>query len=169
MNGDGFCECGCGGKTRLAMKTSTAQGKVKGEPQRFLLGHGTRKGVDVIEDPDTGCWIWQLGMFRTGYGSVWNGERNTVAHRVYYEDLIGPIPDGLTLDHLCRNRACCNPGHLEPVTMRENVLRGDSITGRNARKTHCLRGHPFDEQNTRIMKGGGRACRACDRERRAAA
>jgi hypothetical protein len=96
------------------------------------------------------------------------------AHRYAYEQLVGPIPEGLVLDHLCRNRLCINPLHLEPVTIGENIRRGafdraGKITGS---KTHCANGHPFDEENTRQFEyhvkgrtGPARACRACARQR----
>src|SRR6266576_3456485 len=86
------------------------------------------------------CWPWQANRGR-GYGNVWIAGRMYRAHRVAYELLIGPIPEGLTLDHLCRNRGCVNPAHLEPVTSRENTLRGEGISANNARKTHCKHGH----------------------------
>ncbi len=111
----------------------------------------------------TGCWIWQRSCHR-GYGQLWaNGTMNR-AHRIAYELVKGPIPKSLTIDHLCRNRACINPDHLEAVTMRKNVLRGNGPTAINARKTHCKRGHPFDAANTRMSKLG-RNCRACDHAR----
>lgn len=113
----------------------------------------------------TPCWVWTAGKNR-GYGrTFWDG-RHQYAHRISYELLVGPIPDGLTIDHLCRNRACENPGHLEPVTMRVNWLRGNAPTTYYAIKTHCVKGHPFDEVNTYQAPGKlHRACRICRRRR----
>jgi len=111
------------------------------------------------------CWPW-LASFTKGYGQIGSGGRggHTVhAHRVAYELLVGPVPSGLHLDHLCRNRWCCNPAHCEPVTIGENLRRGIGPSGVNSRKTHCLRGHPFDEQNTRFDRRGNRRCRECAR------
>jgi hypothetical protein len=124
--------------------------------------------VDKSTGPD-GCWEWDGAKNVGGYGMVhWAGKR-PVTHRVAYELAIGPIPDGLTLDHLCRNPGCCNPAHLEPVTMRENILRGTQLAAKNAAKTHCKRGHPFDAGNTKIHIGPNghpqRGCRACSRLR----
>jgi hypothetical protein len=111
----------------------------------------------------SGCWLWTAAVDADGYGRVrWLG-RNALAHRVVYELLRGPIPAGLTLDHLCRNRACVNPDHLQPVALATNVLRGEGVGVRNAEKTHCKHGHPFDAENTYI-KQGKRACRQCGRE-----
>lgn len=103
-------------------------------------------------------------MYGEIYASRFLGPGSKRAHRVSYETFVGPIPAGLTLDHLCRNTLCINPAHLEPVTIKENVLRGDGPTARNARKTHCDRGHAFDETNTGPNANGGRSCRACKRE-----
>lgn len=108
------------------------------------------------------CWGWTAATYHNGYGSFWNGQRTMRAHRFAYERLVGPIPEGLQIDHLCRNPACVNPGHLEPVTRRENILRGEGITAQQARKTHCVHGHPFDEENTYVHPRG-RTCRACNR------
>lgn len=108
------------------------------------------------------CWLWTAYTMPNGYGT-W---RQTLAHRVAYELSIGPIPDGLQLDHLCRVRNCVRPDHLEPVTCRENLLRGDTITARCVAATHCPHGHPYDEANTyRSPTNGSRSCRACSGSR----
>jgi len=105
-------------------------------------------------------------MSANGYGKVNIDGKAKLAHRVVYEALVGPIPEGLQLDHLCRNRACVNPAHLEPVTQRVNILRGTGTAAVHAAKTHCINGHPFDEANTYLYQGNKRMCRRCrcDRE-----
>ena len=117
------------------------------------------------------CWPWTGTTANDGYGLISLGrkaEGSRVPHRVAWELTNGPIPDeGLTLDHLCRNHSCCNPVHLEPVTIRENNLRGDGFAAQNARKTHCLQGHPYDEANTYRTRAGSRQCRLCSRLRTA--
>ena len=122
----------------------------------------------VSPEPNTGCWLWTGAAQRNGYGRFGMDGRTQFAHRVAYELHIGPIPKGLHLDHLCRVRGCVNPAHLEAVTQRENTLRGDAITARNAVKTHCLKGHAFDEANTYHYQGGFRGCRTCRKARRKA-
>jgi hypothetical protein len=111
-----------------------------------------------ITRQDSGCWEWTACKIKTGYGRVQMKEGPKLAHRIIYELLVGPIPEGLTLDHLCRNRSCVNPSHLEPVTMRENCLRGTGPTAINARKTHCIRGHIL------LLKGKQRICKECPAE-----
>ena len=113
----------------------------------------------------TPCWVWAASLDREGYGLFWFG-RNVLAHRFAYVAVKGPIPEELEVDHLCRNRACENPQHMEPVTRQVNVLRGISFSAVNAVKTQCLRGHLFDERNTRIGTLGSRFCRECQREYR---
>lgn len=116
------------------------------------------------------CWVFTGFRGSDGYPRLSLGfgrqKRSVLAHRVVYEMLREPIPADLQLDHLCRNRACINPAHLEPVTSRVNTLRGVSPSALNAAKTHCKRGHRFDEKNTRLRPGGVRACRECERYRR---
>ncbi len=110
------------------------------------------------------CWLWTANKIGKGYGLFWVGPTMkdfTVAHRFAYELLVGPIPEGLTLDHLCKVKHCVNPAHLEPVTNRENVLRSDGITALSARQTHCKYGHPFSAENTYFRSEGGRKCRIC--------
>ncbi len=119
-----------------------------------------------IEIQPDGCWLWVAARSKRGYGNttVSPGKYST-AHRAVYKLLAGNIPEGLTLDHLCRNIACVNPEHLEPVTLRENLLRGFGIPAVNARKTHCIRGHAFTDENTfRKRQGTARECMQCRRD-----
>jgi hypothetical protein len=96
---------------------------VKGERRRFIRGHHLRQApTPYLVDPVSDCWIWQWGRNNSGYGVLCN--RN--AHRVYYERAGGTVPEGMVLDHLCRNRLCVNPAHMEPVTVAENARRGKS-------------------------------------------
>lgn len=121
---------------------------------------------DKVRVELTGCWTWQAYVTASGYGQFYptkNQPRR--AHRVAYEVLVGPIPDGLQLDHLCRVRACCNPEHLEPVTHRVNTLRGVGFAARHAAATECPKGHPYSGSNLRIRPSGRRACRECERIR----
>jgi hypothetical protein len=115
---------------------------------------------------DEGCLVWIASRNNKGYGTFAAGVgKSTVAHRWSYEHHIGPIAAGLSLDHLCRNRACVNPDHLEPVTQRDNLMRGDTIPARNASKTHCPAGHEYAGSNLKVH-GANRHCRTCHNDRR---
>lgn len=112
------------------------------------------------------CWVWTAGKRHGGYGQFNVGDgRNVRAHVFAYELLVGPVPEGLELDHLCRNPACVNPDHLEPVPHRVNILRGCGPVPENSLKTRCVNGHAYTPQNTYIRPDGYRDCRACKRKR----
>lgn len=117
-------------------------------------------------DRTVACWFWTGTVDTSGYAVLarhlrgrW---RNTLAHRFAYELLVGPIPEGLQLDHLCRIRYCVNPEHMEVVTLQENLRRGFGFAAVNSRKTHCIHGHEFTPENTYVFDGH-RRCRACHR------
>ena len=116
--------------------------------------------------PELGpCWLWTAATNSKGYGWFRIDGKATRAHRYAYEVCIGPIPEDLQIDHLCRIHPCVNPAHLEAVTMQENQLRGYGASGKNARKTHCLRGHPLSGDNLyRSKEGVRRQCKECVRE-----
>lgn len=117
---------------------------------------------DRVEITET-CWLWRGGINDAGYGRF---EGNGRAHRFSFNLLRGPIPQGATLDHLCRVRSCVNPDHLEPVTNTENVMRGTGFAPQNAAKTHCPRGHALVEGNIRYRKEGRwRECLTCHNSR----
>jgi len=114
----------------------------------------------VSPEPNSGCWLWMAAVDKKGYAKVGynrppRGYGMEFAHRVLYEQIRGPIPEGLDIDHLCRVRCCVNPDHLEPVTNAENHRRG---IARNAKKTHCPQGHPYDFT---YRNGNHRICRTC--------
>lgn len=135
---------------------------------RHALAHlPSRLAVKIAFVPTTSCWRWLGSIQSNGYGRCWDGRRSTYAHRVLFETLYFPIASKRDLDHLCRNRWCVNPDHLQPVTRSENLRRG--LAGENVAilqrlKTHCPRGHIYDESNTRHANGR-RHCRACARAR----
>ena len=121
--------------------------------------------VEVTES----CWLWTAGITHNGYGKFGERGKTLRAHRVAYERYIGKIPDGFILDHLCRVRRCVNPNHLEAITHKENTIRGES-NNQYKGKTHCIRGHEFTEENTRLRKfknkttgevTSKRSCKAC--------
>lgn len=130
----------------------------------------------IEPEPNSGCWLWTGAISDTGYGSIGfliDGKPKCFnAHRYIYEQYKGKIPNGLQLDHLCRVRCCVNPNHLEPVTNRENTIRGLApivLGARNRAKTHCPQGHEYTSENTIIKnrtnkKKIGRQCRECNRQ-----
>ncbi len=122
-------------------------------------------------DPE-GCWIWHasksgLPDWEVRYGLFYDGRRLVMAHKWSYETFVGPVPEGLVLDHTCRRSLCVNPEHLEPVTQKANLHRSPTFQALNAAKECCPAGHPYDEKNTRLKKSKGitrRVCRACEAE-----
>ena len=111
---------------------------------------------------ESGCWIWMGYINESGYGHVKIKERTLKAHRAVYAMMAGSIPHGLTLDHLCRVRCCVNPSHREPVTIRDNLFRGETPAARNASVERCKQGHAFTTRNT-YFYSGHRYCRECNR------
>lgn len=135
----------------------------------------TQRILRATEQRETGCWIWTRARTEAGYGRIQVNGKSRYVHRIAYEAFIGPIPDGMQIDHLCHtedadcpggsacpHRACCNPAHLEPVAPLENTRRGRG----HGSETHCPQGHPYAGDNLRMWKGR-RVCRSCNRERSA--
>lgn len=130
-------------------------------PKR-IQGDPVRRFWSKVSKTD-GCWLWQASVDKWGYGWFKLAGKMRRAHSVSYELVVGPVPEGLQLDHLCRNPRCVNPAHLEPVTARENSLRSSSFVALNARKTHCPRGHPLSGENLYINPSSrGRVCKTCN-------
>lgn len=112
-----------------------------------------------VSEDSSGCWLWTGAQKGKGYANVWHNKRDDYGHRVAYRELVGEIPAGLVIDHLCRNRLCVNPQHMEPVTNRENLVRGVRFEP----PTHCKRGHEMTQENT-ARWSGRRQCRTCARD-----
>ena len=122
--------------------------------------------VTRVQHLETGCWLW-LGFIckTTGYGMMYYEGRPTAVHRVAYQEFRKRLLPGFEPDHLCRNRWCANPFHLEAVTHRINCRRGNGASAVNAKRTHCLNGHPCDQENTYWTSAGLRQCKACRKKR----
>ena len=139
-------------------------------PQRRFEDKFTRFASTIAVDPISKCWNWMGAVDRDGYGvftatsRYWGSQIKVKAHRFSMFMFSRPCPDDLVVDHLCRNRKCVNPTHLEAVSNKENLLRGVGFCGVNVRKTHCHNGHEFNELNTYKIPNGGRSCKACARE-----
>jgi hypothetical protein len=135
--------------------------KLKKELQELMQGRNkNKKKPPFIKIKNDGCWEWLRSKESGGYGNFGINGGTVLCHRYFYEKLIGQIPTGLTLDHLCRNRICCNPLHLEPVSRGVNSLRGFGPLAINSRKTECKNGHSFDSKNTYFYKNR-RICKKC--------
>jgi hypothetical protein len=127
------------------------------QPERFM--------DKVSPEPNSGCWLWLGAVKNNGYGVIGMGGKIHHAHRVSYEREHGPIPAGLSIDHLCRTRSCVNPQHLEAVSQGENVRRGECGSVNAARQTakaECPQGHPYSGNNLIINRAGARECRTCN-------
>lgn len=178
-----LCECGCGRPAPIARKSDSSTGRVLGQPQRFVKGHNAWNRIDLWERirancvEDDGCLVWQGYTTPDGYGRIQLEHRARFVHCVVYEYFSGPVPAGLHIDHVkargCHSRACCNPAHLEPVTPRENTMRGESFAAKNAAKTRCPRGHELAGSNLAVspsrVSRGYRLCRICRNIRERAA
>ena len=128
--------------------------------RRPIPAYDPQKVLTKVDFQTDGCWEWQGNIDRYGYGTY--GNQNHMVHRVVYEMLVDEIQPDETIDHLCFNRSCVNPDHLEAVTLGVNVMRGNNPHAINARKTHCLMGHEFTEANTyRHPQRNTRHCRTC--------
>lgn len=121
-----------------------------------------------VHELDNGCWEWRGAKSNRGYGNFNYAGKTQHSHRLAYQTLVGPVDLGLELDHLCRNRACVNPAHLEAVTGRVNNLRGTSLAAQRSRRTHCPKGHALTGSNldpAELRRGGNRSCYTCALER----
>lgn len=167
------CLCRCGNETVVSgVKLRNGHTRSCGCMRRPAWD----RFMEKVSIAPSGCLEWTGGLNGSGYGQFYVGmEKNPntgkgYAHRWAYEHFVGAIPEGLHLDHLCRNRKCCNPNHLQPVTMLENIRRGVGPSSRNARKTHCPKGHEYSGDNLyEHPRKNMRYCRTCNRARAQAA
>lgn len=160
-------DCGEKHKARGWCNTHYARWRKNGDPHNpgtWIKGDHPRRFWLKVEKTDE-CWHWQGHVSQLGYGQFTMDGLTVLAHRFAYEDVVGPIPNGLVIDHLCRVRDCVNPEHLEVVTQAENTRRGLSGVLKPA-LTHCPSGHDYDEENTRYVQGKYPICRTCDRIRK---
>ncbi len=137
----GTCWCGCGERTTIAKQTNVRQMAVQGAPNRYIRGHVRRRGpvAHIVIDLsyESPCWIWQRSRNSTGYGVGYKNGRNALAHRVYYEEARGPIPEGCDVHHLCGIPACVNPDHLEALTRADHARESNKHSHRRERCSHC--------------------------------
>src|SRR5262245_5795537 len=127
----------------------------------------TARFLEKTQRQENGCLFWTGCRTKLGYGrfNVCDPARVGLAYRWWWEQANGLVPEGLELDHLCRNPPCVEPTHLEAVTHKTNLLRGEGVSAKHARKTHCDFGHLYDESNTYRRKNGSRECRVCQKRR----
>ena len=149
-------------KNQMAILKEEGSGLMAGKKQITFLRFLTK-----LAPQPNGCWNWLSSITRGGYGLFYANGKHVLSHRYSYQMFAGKIPEGLTLDHLCRRRNCVNPDHLEAVTPRENILRGIGSAAKNHRKTHCPKGHPLEGSNLSPtnLRMGLRLCRICKNER----
>jgi hypothetical protein len=127
-----------------------------------------RFNLMMMPEPNSGCWLWVASIKEDGYAQICINGRTRIAHRWAYEQMVGPVPPGLQLDHKCHVRCCVNPDHLTPATPQENTARALAHSKGKPwqRKTHCKRGHELSEHNVIIRESGAKWCRVCGRYRR---
>jgi hypothetical protein len=158
------CPCGCG-VINFRPGSDEAETWVEWTGRIWLTDALRRFWDRVDERDDKDCWEWAGTITSTGYGTFSLRTQNAYAHRIAYECAWGPIPEGLVVDHLCANRRCCNPLHLEAVTVEENNRRGPGASSANLQKDRCPRGHPYSGKNLGRTKSGSRYCRTCTNDR----